>query len=287
MHTLKLSLIVILILLVVVLVLTAVASGLMSRQADREAQEILATASDKDKEIIQPADLEGLPGCVQKWLQRSQVVGQEKTYTVRLKQEGRMRTEEGKPWMPFTAVQYINIEQPGFVWMAKVKAAPMISLIGKDRYYQGQGGMQIKLLGLFSLGEAKPGFEMNQGTMHRFLAEMVWYPSAALNDYIQWKELDATSARATMTWQGVSADMVFYFNAEGDMVKNVASRYREAEGKYVLNDWGGEAREYREFHGIRILNKSDIIWRYKTGDFNWLQLEVTDIDFNKPELYSK
>ncbi len=37
------------------------------------------------------------------------------------------------------------------------------------------------------------------------------YPSAALNDYIKWEEIDEHSARAAMTWQGVSGSMVFTF----------------------------------------------------------------------------
>jgi len=284
-HALKLTLIFLLMLLVTVFILIVMANMLMSRQASQEAATVLSTANTNEKDIVQPSELEGLPACVQRWLQHSGVIGKERVHTVRLMQEGRMRTEEGKPWMPFTAVQYINIDQPGFVWLAQVKMAPLLYLKGKDKYEHGQGNMQIKVLGLVPVVDARPGKEMNQGSMLRFLAEMIWYPSAALNDYIKWEEIDDHSARATMTWQGVSAFMEFNFNEEGDLVNNVGPRYREVGGKFVLDDWGGEAREYREFHGIRILNKSDVVWKYKTGDFNWLQVEITDIEFNKPQLY--
>jgi len=283
-NSLRLALIILFILVIVVAAVIWGANYSLNRQADQDARSILVTA-DNQPQIIQASDLEGLPAPVQKWMQRSGVVGKEKIHTVRLKQAGRMRTEPGNPWMPFTAEQYINVDEPAFVWKANVKAAPFVSIKGLDRYLNGQGRMQIILLGLFTLGEAAPGFEMNQGAMHRFMAEMIWYPSVALNDYISWEAIDESSARATMTWKGVSADMVFNFNQEGDLVSNIAPRYREDKGKFVLTDWGGLAREYKEYDGIRIFSKSDVIWKYETGDFNWLQLEVVDIDFNKAELY--
>ncbi|MGE5380370.1 MAG: DUF6544 family protein [Methylocystaceae bacterium] len=284
-HIVQNVLITLVVIIVSLVMATNIAGFRMNQQGEKEARAVLKAAATSNRNVIVESDLEGLPVCVQKWLRHSNVIGKERIHTVRLKQAGRMRTEPDKPWMPFQAVQYINVDNPGFVWLAKVQAAPLISMLGRDKYYQGEGSMQIKLLGLIPVVNTKPGFEMKQSTMLRFLAEMIWYPSAALNDYIKWEEIDTRSARATMTWQGVSASMVFYFNDEGDLVKNIGPRYREVNGKFVLTDWGGEAQEYREFHGIRMLSKSDVIWKLPDGEFNWLQLEVTDLDFNQPQLY--
>jgi hypothetical protein len=74
--------------------------------------------------------------------------------------------------------------------------------------------------------------------------------------------------------------MVFSFNEQGDMTSNVGSRYQEVNRRFELHNWGGTAREYKDFSDIRLQNKSDIIWKYETGDFNWLQLEVTKVEFN-------
>lgn len=284
-NALRFTLIIVVILILVLIITVIVAAVLFNRHAEQEARQVLSTASPQDKEIIQQSDLEGLPPCVQKWMERSGVVGQEKIHTVRLTQTGRMRNEEGKPWMPIAAVQYTNVDRPGFVWIAKVKAAPLINLYGRDKYYQGHGNMLIKLLALIPVVNAQPCRELDQGAMLRFLCEMIWYPSAAINDYIKWEDINAHSAKATMTWQGVSAFMVFNFNEQGDMISNIGPRYQEVKGDYILNDWSGVARQYREFNGIRILNQADVIWRYKTGDFNWLQIEVTDIDYNPSTLY--
>lgn len=272
--------------LIVILVITiAIASALLNRQANNDAREVLSSAELAQKEIIQPSELNNLPSCVQKWMRCSGVVGHEKIHTVRLTQSGRLRLEPDKPWMPVEAVQYINVDKPGFVWKARVKMAPFIYLQGKDKYFNGHGSMQIKLLSLLTVVNSKPAPEMDQGTLLRYLAEMMWYPSAALNDYISWEEVGANSARATMKWQGVQASMLFNFNETGDVVSTVAARYQEVNGAFVLNDWGGIPREFHEYNGIRIANQADVVWKYQTGDFNWLQIEVNDIDFNTPELY--
>lgn len=279
-NTLRIILIIVISIILILVVTTAIATALLNRQANTEALEVLNSANLEQKDIIQSSALTGLPLCVQKWMQRSGVVGQEKIHSVRLIQSGRMRLEPDKPWMPVEAVQYINVDKPGFVWNARVRMAPLINLHGKDKYYNGHGSMQIKLLSLIAVVNSKPSKEMDQGTLLRYLAEMMWYPGAALNDYISWEEINANSARATMSWQGVQASMLFTFNEDGDVINSVAARYQEVNGKFVLRDWGGVPREYREYEGIRIANKADVIWKYETGDFNWLQIEVTDIDFN-------
>lgn len=282
---LRVTLILVLVVVLALVAIVFIASTMMERQGDREAEKLLQSANLSDDDVIHSSDLQGLPSCVQQWLQKSGVVGKEKIHTIRLKQQGRMRMEEGKPWMPIEAVQYINVDHPGFVWKARVKAAPLTYLLGKDKYDQGHGYMQIKLFGLIPVVNANPGKEMDQGAMMRFLAEMIWYPSAAINDYITWEELDAYTARATMTWQGTTAAMNFKFNDKGDLVSNFGPRYRETNGTFELTDWGGVARSYKEFGGIRVQEKSDIIWKLEAGDFNWLQIQVTDMEFNKRELY--
>lgn len=281
----RITLTVLLGLIIAVVVAVTIAGGLFNRRGDKEARSILRTTQLESKNIIRRSDLTGLPSCVQKWLERSDAVGKEKIHTVRLTQTGRMRTEQGKPWMPVKAVQYINVDEPGFVWKARVNAAPLINMVGRDEYYQGHGSMVIKLWSLVPVVKTRPGKEIDQSTLVRFMAEMIWYPTAALNDYIEWEGIDANSARAVMSWHGVEATMVFNFDDNGDIVNTVAPRYQEVNGAYVLHDWGGIVREYREFNGIRIPNKSDVVWKYQTGDFNWLQVEITDIDFNMTELY--
>lgn len=69
--------------------------------------------------------------------------------------------------------------------------------------------MLIRLFSIFPVAAAS-GKEMDQGALLRYLAEMQWFPSAALNRYIQWEEIDSFSAKATMSDQGVTASGVLH-----------------------------------------------------------------------------
>lgn len=280
--------ILILSILVIIILLIFTASFIayirFNQNVTKEVREFFNnTAADKN-EIIRKEDLAGLPRSVQKWLEKSGVIGKERIRTVRLKQKGLMRTKEDGPWMSAEAEQYFTVDEPGFIWKAKVKMAPLLYFTGRDRYSEGKGTMNIKLLSLIPVVNSK-GKEIDQGTLLRYLAEMQWFPTAALSNYIKWEEIDAHSARATMSYKGVTASGIFTFSEQGKLIKFVAKRYRETNGKYELTDWGGATKEYRDFDGIRIPNKGDVIWKLKTGDFDWYQWEITEVEYNKPIVY--
>ena len=279
----KATLIILSILVIIVILVTAVsfiAQAIFSRKVSKEVQELFKGVQN-NKEIITKEDLAELPACVQRWLEYSQVVGKERIVAARSKQSAVMRTEQTKPWMTTEADQYFTVQEPGFIWKAKIKAAPLVHIAGRDMYYEGRGNMLIKVLSLVTVADAR-GAEMDQGTMLRYLAETVWIPTAALSEYIQWEEIDANSARATMSYKGVTASGVFVFNDRGEAVNFVAERYMDVKGKYVLETWSITMSDHKEFSGIKIPSKGQVTWKLKTGDFNWFNFEVKAMEYNKP-----
>lgn len=267
----------------VVTIITA--NSLFNRKVNKEVKTLFSNINLENKsEIIRQEDLAGLPFPVQKWLENSGVVGKEKIQSVRLKQKLMMKTDESKPWMPAHAEQYFTVEKPSFIWKAKVSMAPMLFFTGLDKYYEGHGKMEIKVLSLIPVVDSQ-GKEIDQSTLLRYLGEIIWFPPAALRDYIKWESIDEVSAKATMSYKGVSASAMFYFNEKGEVINFNAKRYMEKDGQYLLEDWGGVPKEYKEFNGIKIPNKGEVLWRLKTGDFTWLQYEITEIEYNKPLIY--
>ena len=67
-----------------------------------------------------------------------------------------------------------------------------------DRYVDGRGSIEMRLLGLMPVANAR-GERLDQGALLRYLNETMWFPAAVLSPYIAWEGIDATSARATMT----------------------------------------------------------------------------------------
>lgn len=278
------TLIVIVIMILLVVITSTIANVRFEQNAKKEVKQLFIGSPKNDFEKIQKEDLAHLPQPVQIWLENAHIIGKEKISSVRLKQKGRMRTKVDGPWMPAEAEQYFNVDEPKFVWKAKVQMSPLLKLSGLDHYSEGKGKMTIKVLSLIPVVDSE-GPEMDQSTLLRYMAEMPWFPTAALNPYIKWEPIDTHSARATMSYKGVTASGVFTFNDKGDLIRFKTKRYKEENGKYELRDWGGINKEFKEFNGIRIPNKSDIVWFEESGDFNWYQLEITDLEYNKPQLY--
>ncbi|CAN5366324.1 hypothetical protein BH23BAC1_BH23BAC1_20390 [soil metagenome] len=239
-------------------------------------------ADSRKKEIISHHMLFDLPYPVQKWLQRSQIIGKNKINTVHLFQSGSMKIKPEGSWIPVRAEQYFTVDTPGFLWIADVKASPFIPMVGKDKYLAGNGHMEIKALSLIPVVNSR-GKEIDQGTMVRFLAEMIWFPSAALNNYITWEEIDDYQAKAIFTYGDISASGIFIFNEEGDVVGFEAQRYYNRKEGATLETWyiNIDPDSIQEFEGIKIPVRSEVTWKFKEGDFTWYKLEISNVEYNK------
>ncbi len=207
-----------------------------NKMVQQESVQILQNINVENVAVISEKDIDHLPGIVQKWMINSGVIGKEKAISVYLKQTGEMRTKPVSKWMPFTAVQYFNVENPAFIWSTVVDAMP-INMFGRDKLYKGKGDMLIKLASLILVVDEGENEKINQGAMIRFLAEMCWFPSAALNDYIFWEVIDATSAKATLTFNDKSVSGVFTFSTEDNLVSFEASRYYGGKNDSKLEKW--------------------------------------------------
>jgi len=271
-------------LIILIIAVSLIASISFNQKVTKEINKLFAENEVYEENIIGESDLEALPAVVRKWLEYSQVKGKEKIHTVRLKQKAELRLEQEQPWMSVEADQYFTTNQPGFIWKANIKAFPFFHISGRDKYYNGRGEMLIKPLSLFTIADSK-GEEIDQGTLLRYLAEMVWFPTAAINDYLQWEELDSHSARATMSYGDITASGIFNFNDKGEVINFIAKRYMEKDGHYELETWSPVMDNYQEVNGIKIPTRGEVIWKLETGDFKWFKFAITDIEYNIQEVY--
>ncbi|QUH26034.1 DUF6544 family protein [Serpentinicella alkaliphila] len=279
MYRIKFVLTIIVVLVVIFIAASTIASVIFKRNVGQEVQILFSKVENKG-EIVTEDDIEGLPGNVQRWLKYSGVIGREKIVSVRLKQRASMRLGEDNSWMPVEAEQYFTSEEPGFIWRANIKVAPLINIAGRDKYHAGEGNMLIKPLSLLTVADAK-GKEIDQATLLRYLAETMWFPSAVLEEYITWEEIDEDHSKATMTYGDITASGIFTFNEEGEAIKFEAERYGEFNGVFSLETWSIPVSNYKEFEGIRIPTKGEVTWKLADGDFNWFNFEVVEIEYNR------
>lgn len=251
----------------------------------KESEDIILENRYFDKKVITKSELISLPEIVQLWLINSETLGKEVAETVQLKQTGMMRTKPNGKWMPFKATQYFNTNDPSFVWSTTVDAMPVISMIGRDKLENGKGEMLIKLGGLFPVVNVSENEKVNSGTMIRYLSEICWFPSAALKDYITWEAVDSNSAKATFSHNNETVSGIFTFTENGELLNFEAKRYYGGEEDSKLETWLVKTETFKEFNGIKIPNKSTVTWQLDDGDFHWLTVEVTEIEYNIPSKF--
>jgi len=234
----------------------------------------------ENNKIISAADLKGLPLPVKKWLQNSGVIGKKEIRAVKVKQNGLMKlSPEQSDWYQPTARQYITVSEPGFLWQVDLAMMPVINTKGRDLFYQGNASMQIKIASLLPVVNQGANAKINESALHRFLLELPWYPTAALNNYLDWQEIDSTTARATIDYQGVKASADFNFDQEGNLISTEAMRYKESDQAAERLRCTGELKSYQKVDGIQIPTKIDVSWYLKDSKFTWFKVEVNEISF--------
>lgn len=252
-----------------------------NRDVNNKIEDLLAqNPTDKNK-ILTEDKIGSLPPIVQKWLRNSGVVGKEMIHTVRLKQKGEMKMKhEQDKWYEANAVQYFTVDNPAFIWKVKVDMMPLVYFTGRDIFKNGKGSMIIKILSLINVVNDSDNEKLNQGTLQRYLGEIIWFPTAAVSPYIKWEEVDLLTAKATMTYKGTTGSALFYFNDKGDFVKFSAMRYMGTEENSQLKEWIITLNEYAVYSGIKIPVKGEATWKLEGGDFTWYKLEVYDVEYN-------
>jgi hypothetical protein len=247
------------------------------RRASREVEELFAASEGAEPAVVTEADLAGLPAPVQRWLRYSQVVGKVRPVAVRLKQEGQLRLKD-RGWLPFTAEEYYTIDPPGFIWAATVEMAPLVSVVGRDRYAGGKGQLEFRLLSLIPVAKDS-GPDMDRADLLRYLNEIMWFPAGALSPYITWAGIDATSARATMSFGEATATATFVFDEQGRLTNMVAERFDRDAG--AVEPWSTPIRAHGEFNGVRIPVEGEAVYARSSGEFPYIRVRVTEIDYNR------
>jgi hypothetical protein len=253
-----------------------------ARQSDAAVKRLLARVPAAAPAIVTREELAPLPPPVRRWLEASGVVGRERAQVVRLHQRGEMRTAVDQPWMPAEARQYFSVDVPGFVWTVSVtmKGVPVV---GRDTYEDGHGHMSIKAGGLIPVADGR-GPEIDQGTLLRFLGEIIWFPSAALAPYIRWTPIDDNSARATMSHGGVTASGVFTFDQQGRAAKMTATRYKGDGKSATLERWEVPSTAWSRLGGVLMPVQGTATWKLGSGDLEYYRWEVTDVAYNRDAL---
>lgn len=250
------------------------------RLVQHETEVILSQNSAPDAKIITEENLKPLPAPVQQWLRNAGIIGRPAVSAGKVLQSAEMKLKpEQEKWMTATALQYTTIGQPAFIWSVDVKMNRFLHFRGRDKFENGKGEMKIKLNSLINVVNER-GEKLDEGTIQRYLGEMVWFPWLALSEHIRWEQVDDNTAKATMTYQGTTGTGTFCFNDQGEVTKFSALRYNGNEAGAKRHEWIMQIDGYNTFEGIRVPVSMAATWKLDQGDWTWLTLKVTEISYS-------
>jgi hypothetical protein len=153
------------------------------------------------------AELEGLPEPVQRHLAQAITPGTALATSARLRMRGHIKVDR---WLPFRARQILNPHN-GFVWAAR--AAGIIA--GSDRYVDGNGGLDWKLLGLLTVAHAE-GPEVARSAAGRSGAEAIWLPTALLPRFgVRWSAGSGNQVTADFRVRATPVKLQLQLDAAG------------------------------------------------------------------------
>lgn len=268
---------------VLILMVSLVSYGSFSFQnvIDSEKANLLKSTDTKNIRVVKGEDIKDLPSPIKKWLYHSGAVGKPFITVGKVTQSAELKMKpEQERWMKAKAIQYSIIDKPSFIWMVDVEMNSLLNFQGRDKFENGKGEMLIKMNSLFKIVDEK-GRKLDEGTMQRYLGEMVWFPSLALSAYISWEEVNDNTAKATMDYKGTKASGTFYFSKEGDFVKYTALRFKGNDEAAKRYEWVLIVDGYKTFEGIRVPSKMTATWKLENEDWTWLKLEIENIMYNE------
>jgi hypothetical protein len=182
---------------------------------------------------------------------------------VALLQSGELRTDTSSArWMRFRATHVAAPLGSSFLWNATVRVAPFMHVRVLDSLVAGRGSGQALLQSLWPLACHAGTMQMNSGSLHRFLAEAVWYPWALLpSEHLQWEAIDDRQARATLTSASTTVTLDFRFAASGEVAGIYsAGRWGRFGSEYLQLPWEGRFANYERIDGLLLPRHGEVGW---------------------------
>ena len=267
-------------LIVLIVILVSFGKFQFKSMIEKETQIILESTSMKKNLLVTRQSIDSLPLPVKRWLLQCGAINKPFITTAKVEQTLQLKMKpDQERWLSATATQISNLQVPAFIWNVDVKMSSLLNFYGRDKLVDGSGAMLIKLNALFNIVN-ETGPKISEGSLQRYLGEMVWFPTFALNEHISWQTVNDTTAFATLNYHGNEVSGTFKFNSEGDFVQFSTKRFMGNEANAPRYEWVLDVQDYKVFQGYKIPSQMTATWKLPEGDWTWLKLQIDDVTYN-------
>lgn len=151
---------------------------------------------------------------------------------------------------------------------------------GLDSYANGTGSMKGVLAKIIPLFDQK-GEKMDRACLVTWLAESLMVPNAALQDFVAWEAIDATHAKAKVSWEGLSAEGVFTFDENGALISfHTGDRVAiDMNGNERITEWSAIFSKYHSVNGLLQPAVIQSVWHYPEGDCTYFNQNKAPVIF--------
>jgi hypothetical protein len=213
-------------------------------------------------QTFDPALTRNLPAPAQRYLQHAIAMGTPLATAVHLRMHGEIKL---KGWFPFSAEQVIRWDR-GMLWRAAVRLHGIV-MRGGDRFLDGQGAMQWKLLGIVPIVNAS-GPDITRSAAGRVNIESIWLPSVLCHDDVSWAVLDPCHLHAHFRAHGDTAEIDYTIDNQGRLQSVNMPRWGNPEGaQFHVANCGGFIEEERTFGGYTIPSRLRVGWYFGSERF--------------------
>ncbi|WP_347268880.1 DUF6544 family protein [Paracoccus sp. (in: a-proteobacteria)] len=253
-------------------------------RAERRAGAALAAIQPARLDNFDAAMVAGLPEPAQRYFRFSIRRGTPLFTVARITMTGQfsLGIREAPDYMAMTAQQVLASPE-GFVWSMSARRGVM-RISGSDGAVGDESWTRFWLMGLIPVARAGGTGDHWRSAFGRHVGEAVfWTPAALLpRPGVVWKAVDDTTARVTVTHNGIAQSVDVTVDAEGRPVTVVIPRWSDAnpDKTWRLQPFGGHLSEFRDFGGFQLPTHVEADNQFGTDAyFPFFIADVTDITF--------
>lgn len=233
--------------------------------------------------ILDARAIRTLPEPVRRYIAYSGALGRPVPWNLRVAFDAVMRRKPGDKGMRAQSVQINFFDPPSrsFFMRARMFGLPVQVL---HRYADAEAAMQVRVLGLFNMVDIR-SHELFKAECVTVLNDLCCFaPGRLVDPRLRWKALDAHSAEAAFTNQGLTVKARLKFNAAGELVDFVSDdRYAlQADGSLKNFRFSTPLTQHRDYGGIRLGGYGDAIYDYPEGPFVYGSFDLKSVEYNLP-----
>jgi hypothetical protein len=194
---------------------------------------------------------------------------------VRMTMTGRIRVGV---WLPFTATQ--TVDGRAFAWRARVGWGPITPLRVLDRYEDGVGSTEGRLLRCVTLFHADDADTARSAAARAAIESVVFAPTSVLPQYgVAWHAIDEDTIVARFDLPPERPEVHAQIGARGALVTVCAARWGDAgEKSFRYIPFGGEIHTERRFGDLVTPATLSVGWQFGTPRYApFFKAQIDDI----------